>query len=1151
MLKRSTPLFIMAAILGLILASAAPGSSTRAAQGDWETPPADSVARIQPATKSDSKSDSTSPAMYIVQLQGEPLATYLGGVDDLAATSPLMTGERKLLADSPSSRSYRAYLGRQHATIVDRMASLLGSRVDIRYTYDVAFNGMGVMLTPADAALVAQMPGVVHVQRAVTEYPETDAGPTWIKANGIWDGTATGLYVATILGANETTPTNSNASGSGTFMFNPSNKTLSYNISISLNNIVLTEAKLHRGTPGVDGAVVVALTAGPTTGTYVGSTTLSNPDIALLQGNGLYVNFKSAAHPGGEIRGQITGHKGEGMLVGIIDTGINFGHPSFAARGGDGYVHVNPFGAGHYKGVCNPGEPAVYQPAKVCNDKLVGARTYVKTDVNDNSPEDDDGHGSHTASTVAGNVITDTVLNGISLGTISGVAPHANIIAYDACKTYPDGSSGCPGDALLAAIDAAVADGVDVINYSIGGDSRDPWQDPTALAFLNARAAGIFVSVSAGNSGPGASTIKSPSNAPWVTSVGASTHNRKFVNSLTGLTRNDATTLPDIVGSSLTGSYSSHPIVYAGNYNDNTNNSNNLCGPFAPGTNFAGKIVVCDRGTYGRVEKGQNVLNAGGGGMVLANDSANGNSLVADAHVLPAVHISYNDGVTLKTWLASDSGHMAAISGTSKDLSAANGDVMASFSSRGPDTNVPTVIKPDLAAPGVDVLAAGKNDSNTPAPEFEVLSGTSMAAPHDAGAAVLVRSLHPDWTPAEVQSALMTTSVQASVRKEDGTTAATPYDRGAGRIDVSRAARAGLVLNETKANYLAADPSNDGDPTTLNTASMASPACVRCSWVRVLKSTLATSSSWTASFSAASGVTLSVSPASFTIPAHGQQTITITAVAQTPILTTTVFADMTLTENAARAPSASFPIAVKPTSSALPEGVYIQTRSTSGVKKSGSIAHVAAISPLTVRKYGLIKATLNSTTLPGDPTPDDVYDNLTSAGGVYIKKVTVTTGSKRLVAEITAAKMADADLYVHLDGDHNGVPTENEQVCTSASSTSLEYCSIDAPAAGTYIILVQSFEPSSAPPDALTLATAVVPATDAHNMNVSGPASVAAATPFTVDVGWSVPTIQVGDRWYGGFDLGTDGGHPGNIGFVPVDIQRLENLRVFLPLIMR
>lgn len=1141
MLKRSSSLCFMVAVLGLLLASAAPGNILQAAQRAQETLPSDAKSSVKSAGKSAVTAESTAPAMYIVQLQDAPLASYRGDVNSLAATSPAASGARKLLTDSQASRSYRSYLTRQRTTVLDQMTTLVGGRLDVRYTYDVAFNGVGVMLTPADAAQVAQLPGVVHVTRAAIQYPQTDAGPRWIKANSVWDGTATGLYVATILGANVAPPVPSAASGNGTFEL--SGTTLSYNVTVT--GIAPISAHIHRGAAGVTGPVVAGLTAGSSAGTYSGSLTLSPADITLLQSDGLYIDLHSNAYPSGEIRGQISGRKGEGMLVGIIDTGINFSHPSFAAKGGDGYNHVNPFGAGHYIGVCNPSDPS-YQPAKVCNAKLVGARTYPDTIASGDSPEDDDGHGSHTASTVAGNVIIDPLLNGISFGTISGVAPHANIIAYDGCNV----SGGCPTAALVAAIDDAVADGVDVINYSIGGDSRDPWTDPTAIAFLNARAAGVFVSVSAGNKGPNAATIGSPSNAPWVTAVGASTHNRVLINSLTDLTSTGGT-LPDIAGRSITGSYSSHPIVYAGDAPYN----NPLCYPF-PANTFTGEIVICDRGTLGRAEKGQNVLNGGGGGMVLVNDSANGNSLVADAHVLPAVHISYANGVTLKNWLASGSSHMAAISGTTKDMSDSNGDVMAGFSSRGPDASVPNIVKPDVAAPGVDVFAAFINDPSTVAPDYGILSGTSMAAPHDAGAAVLVRSLHPDWTPAEVQSALMTTSIQSGVRKEDGTTAATPFDRGAGRIDVSRAVRAGLVLDETKANYLAANPADGGDPATLNIASMGNSACLRCTWVRVLKSTLATPSTWNASFTPVSGVSLTITPASFTIPAHGQQTITITASATTPIVDATVFSALKLVESADRAPAASFPIAVNTVASVLPDRVDIQTRPTSGAKAVDGLLHVNPISALTSRKYGLVKATLSNVALPGDPDTDaSLYNDLTTAGGVSIKTITVPAGSKRLVAELTASTALDVDLYIYRDGANggtlDGVPSANELLCASATADALEYCSLTEPAAGAYLILVHNFEGSAAATDQITLATAIVPATNAGNMTVTGPASVAAATPFSVSVGWNIPTLQVGDRWYGGFDLGTNAANPGNIGFVPVDVQRLANLRLFLPLIRR
>ena len=193
-----------------------------------------------------------------------------------------------------------------------------------------------------------------------------------------------------------------------------------------------------------------------------------------------------------------------------------------------------------------------------------------------------------------------------------------------------------------------MADGVDAINYSISG-GNNPYGDSVELAFLDATTAGIFVSTSAGNNGPGASTVAHRS--PWVSTVAAATHNRLYANQLINLT-GGGTPPADMTGQSINIGYGPAPIVYAGASPYN----NPLCAPFT-GTPFSGQIVVCDRGTYGRVEKGQNVLNAGGGGYILANDAVSGASLVADVHVLSAIHITYNDGVMLKAWLASGSGH--------------------------------------------------------------------------------------------------------------------------------------------------------------------------------------------------------------------------------------------------------------------------------------------------------------------------------------------------------------------------------------------------------------------------------------------------------------------------------------------------------------
>jgi hypothetical protein len=260
-----------------------------------------------------------------------------------------------------------------------------------------------------------------------------------------------------------------------------------------------------------------------------------------------------------------------------------------------------------------------------------------------------------------------------------------NIISYKAC--LPDG---CPLSSLLAAIDQATLDGVDVINYSIGGDASDPWSDADSEAFLNARQAGVFVATSAGNNGPESETLGCPGNAPWLLTVGSSSHDRSFVNSLTNLTSSGGS-LPDIAGKSLSGALAARSIVYAGNYGDALRLNS-----FAAST-FSGQIVVCDRGTNARVEKGSNVLAGGAGGMVLANDAANGDSLSSDAHVLAAVHITYADGIALKTWLAAGTGHQAAISATVVDDSAANGDIMSAFSSRG--ANAPLLSSSNRMSP--------------------------------------------------------------------------------------------------------------------------------------------------------------------------------------------------------------------------------------------------------------------------------------------------------------------------------------------------------------------------------------------------------------------------------------------------------------------
>jgi len=570
----------------------------------------------------------------------------------------------------------------------------------------------------------------------------------------------------------------------------------------------------------------------------------------------------------GTSTGGLPGTMGEGIVVGIIDTGINMDHPSFAGVGPvDGFTYTNPYTG--YLGLC-----ATHPLSYTCNDKLVGAYDFVDGLSENDGPEDGDGHGSHVASIVAGNFVQATMVFSTTTltQTISGVAPHAHIISYDACA--PDG---CPGASLLAAIDQATKDGVDVINYSIGGRPASPWESAEAVAFLNSLEAGIFVAVSAGNDDPSAAAaVGSPANSPWVTSVGATTHDRRFLNALVNM-EGVATPPADIYGESITSGYGPAPIVYAGDYsnpNDPTGDPAQCLEPYPAGT-FHGEIVVCDRGGIARVEKGQNVLQGGAGGFVLANTAAESESIVADGHLLPAVHIGYNDAQSLGTWLAAAGVHTATISGTWTSYSPAYADIVADFSPRGPNadgTNVAGVIKPDVTAPGVSVLAASMDGI-----EYASMSGTSMASPHVAGSAALIMALHPDWTPAEVQSALMSTA-QTAVRREDGVTSADPFDRGAGRVDLTRAGMAGFVLNETVANYLAADPDAGGDPTALNIASLGDEQCFQsCQWVRTLRSTQSASVDWTVSATGSPTVTVAVTPSTFTLAPGATQVITVEA----------------------------------------------------------------------------------------------------------------------------------------------------------------------------------------------------------------------------------------------------------------------------------
>jgi len=454
--------------------------------------------------------------------------------------------------------------------------------------------------------------------------------------------------------------------------------------------------------------------------------------------------------------------------------------------------------------------------------------------------------------------------------------------------------------------------------------ASDVWNDFDTVGFRNARAAGIFVATSAGNAGPGASTIGSPADAPWLTAVGASTHDRVFENALVSMTGGGIDPPVELVGQSITSGHGPAPIVHAKDFPPN----DPLClDPYPAGTWSNNEIVVCDRGSNARVEKSANVAAGGAGGFVLANTADQGESVAADKHTIPAVHLGVSNADTLRAWLDSGTGQTASIAGTTKTSRIAAADIMADFSSRGANRALRGIIKPDVSAPGVSILAAAGVDDPSPA-EWDFMGGTSMSSPHVAGAGALLKALHPDWSPAEMQSALMSTGVTAGVRKEDGVTPADPFDLGGGVVDLGAVAAntIGLVLDETEADYITADPAVGGSPEQLNLASFGNGICAgSCSWIRTLTSVATVTVDWNVSVTNPPGWELSVSPSSFSIMPGATQDIVVTARAVSLPAADWKFGQITLASSAGAAQA--FPVALSFRPPSKPSGSYLVTTS--------------------------------------------------------------------------------------------------------------------------------------------------------------------------------------------------------------------------------
>lgn len=827
------------------------------------------------------------------------------------------------------------------------------------------------------------------------------------------------------------------------------------------------------------------------------------------------------------------GLKGDGVIVGIIDTGIWPENPSFADDGSypdPGIVlDESEYPACDFGNTAHNADDVPFE----CNNKLIGARQVLPTyrsiigaePFEFDSARDDNGHGSHTAGTAAGNAGVEAEMFGNKLGVISGVAPRAHIIAYKGL-----GDLGGFTSDLAASIDQAVFDGVDVINYSIGGGAGTPGADE--FAFLWAAEAGVHVATSAGNSGPGAATLGNPATVPWLTSVGASTQDRFFAGTATlGDGRS-------YIGASITNETEMLPLVdaeFAGG---------DLCipGTLDP-TVVEGKIVLCRRGAIARVGKSTAVLEAGGVGMIMYNNSDVDN-LYTDNHLVPSVHIDNTPGLEIKAYIGASDNPMAQIASTAEVTTWDSAPSMTIFSSRGPNPVAGDIIKPDVTAPGFQILAA-YSPATAPHQDFGAIAGTSMSSPHVAGLMALMDEAHPDWSAAAVKSALMTTAHQ-DVRNNDRVSPAGPFEMGAGHVDVGKpgkkgsAFQPGLVYEAGVLDYFGflcdAFPQVLVDPVRLCGALEAGGVpteAVNLNYPSIGVSELAGSvtvtrtvtgtkgpgegwRTWNVSVDAPEGFEVSVTPDNIRMKAGQSVTyqVTITNVSA-PI---GEWRHGSLTWATGDGFEARSPISVKGLKFAAPAEV-------SGSGEAGSVTipvRLGYTGEYSAAAHGLEPATVFSGNVLQDP--DQVFDP--ADGYSNLHQVTTSGASSLLIKMPPDATEAQADIDIFVF-DSNGL------VATSTAGGTDEEIVLNLPADDTYDIWVHGWSAPGGDSD-YDLYTWVVPGTSGGSLSVSGaPASVTVGDQIDLDVSWTGATA--GEWHYGAVS------HSDATGIMGVTLVEVDN----------
>jgi len=852
------------------------------------------------------------------------------------------------------------------------------------------------------------------------------------------------------------------------------------------------------------------------------------------------------------------GLDGDGIVIGVIDSGVFPQHPALAdtKKASKPKACSSAWGTSsllgrwlcrrftkkpdqllfeppeNWNGSCDVGPQFA---AEDCNNKLIGARYFSDGAVASGpidskevfSARDVDGHGTHTATTAAGNKV-DASIFGTLLGRVEGMAPQARIAVYKACWLRPgETRSSCNTSDLANAIDMAVADGVDIINYSVGNTRRD-LTAPDDIALLAATKAGILTVVAAGNEGPDLGTIGSPAGSPWIITAAASS--REGSHSLEAMqvdspasvagkygVKEAGFTAPLIDRSPLAGQL---VLIDDGDetLTDGTSGTTfDGCERLQNGTAISGNIAYIQRGGCSFDIKISNAEDAGAIAVVVFNIA--GDPIVmtgpSGSANIPALMVGQADGNLILAEI--NAGEVVNVVLDKSLFLTVNdtGNVMGAFSSRGP-APVQDILKPDVTAPGINILAGFTPDSaNSMAGEnFAFLTGTSMSTPHVAGVAALLKQAHPEWSPAILRSALMTTAYQG-VNQSDGETPANPFDFGAGHIDPNKAVDPGLVYDITDDEFDAyacgiASPAvaqtrcdalaSSGlsfEPAALNQPSIALSRLTSARTVtRRVTNVSDIQETYQAEISAPVGIAVSVVPSSITVGAGQSASFDVTFVYQSGPLDLWRFGSLNWANDDHSVRSV---LAVRPTSITAPSEI-----GSSGV--SGSLSF-----PVEFGYNGAYNAQVHGLRLPlvlpgfvdSDPTKTFTPRN---GGGVtsHIYAIPANQAYLRfaLFDSLTDGD-DDLDLYIYYCPDD----VNCEKIGESGGATSREQFSILLPGAGTYIAFVHGFETDNVNGGPGTnyqiVAWQFGLDDDQGNMTVTAPALVNAGTITDITVDWS------------------------------------------------